>query len=114
MMGNKTFSDAIYEARLKSQLTGKDIINKLIALDKNPGKGNKKIFSRAYLCKIETQNEIPTPDMICMLAEILGLSAKELLSLAKATKIKQYDEKVSLVYHKALGLYLLGLDAKKR
>lgn len=43
--------------------------------------------SVAYIAKIEVQGEIPTPELVCTIAQVLETSSVELLNLAKDSKL---------------------------
>lgn len=53
--------------------------------------------SAAYVSKIEARNEIPSPELLCMIAELLDTDGEGLLRLAKKAQLertaKDIDEK---------------------
>lgn len=58
-----------------------------------------------YVSKIEARGEIPSPDMILRLAEVLTVGAEDLIELAKNEKSQEVSRNVKKKYDEALTLY---------
>lgn len=65
-----------------------------------------------YISKIEARGEIPSPEMIVMLADALGTRAEGLFEIAKREKTEQAASTIERKYDEALILYRKG--KKKR
>jgi len=87
-----TFGDKIRELRRKKGWSVYDLADRIKS---SPG----------YVSKIEARSEIPSPDMIITLSEILGANTEELIVIAKEQKAQELTENVSRKYDKALKLY---------
>jgi len=81
------FGEIIRDARLKKQLTYRAMADKL-----------DNIISSAYINAIELHNEIPSPDTVMHLAEVLDLNADELLEIAKQVKINEFNSLMNKKY----------------
>jgi transcriptional regulator with XRE-family HTH domain len=62
-------------------------------------------ISPGYLSRIEGRGEIPTPDLLCKMAELYGCEIAELLKLAKAAQLKAVEEQIELKQSEALKLF---------
>jgi transcriptional regulator with XRE-family HTH domain len=93
-----SFGEIIKAARTQKGWTAKQFIEKL---------KNKKP-SRAYLCKIENYDEIPSPDLICRMAIALDFEKRSLLSIAMGNKLEQYYNKLNKEYCYNASLYELA------
>jgi ribosome-binding protein aMBF1 (putative translation factor) len=93
---NKTFAEIVQASRRNKGWTVKNFIDRL---------GNN--ISAAYVTKIEVHGEIPTPSLVCQIAEILNLNENELLEVAKSDKIKVFSQSLEKKYQHAVGLYRL-------
>ncbi len=58
-----------------------------------------------YVSKIEARGEIPSPEMIIKLAELLGTKPGELIEIAKAEKAREVSQAVQQKYDDGLTLY---------
>ena len=58
-----------------------------------------------YVSKIEARGEIPSPEMIIGLAEVLGAKPEDLIELAKKEKTKEVSRAVQRKYDDSLTLY---------
>jgi transcriptional regulator with XRE-family HTH domain len=58
-----------------------------------------------YVSRIETQSEIPSPDLIIQLAVALKVAPTELLDLARSSVLEQTRAKVTERHAEALRLY---------
>jgi transcriptional regulator with XRE-family HTH domain len=75
--------------------------------------GVRELATRAgitpgYLSRIEARGEIPTGEVICRLAEALGVPPEQLLDLAKADYINKANADVSQKHKEALRLFRKG------
>lgn len=61
-----------------------------------------------YVSKIEARGEIPSPEMICTLANVLGADANDLFKVAKTEKARQAASSIAQRYDEALALYRKG------
>lgn len=61
--------------------------------------------STAYISRIESQNEIPNPELICRIAKFFDLNPLLLLQIAKKGKICNYEKLLTKKYDLALELY---------
>ncbi|MCL5875362.1 MAG: helix-turn-helix domain-containing protein [Candidatus Dependentiae bacterium] len=64
-------------------------------------------LSPAYITKIEIHGEIPSPQLICKIAEVLGLDQQDLLAKAKEEKVKSFGALLDKKYQTAISLYRL-------
>lgn len=87
---NKLFGETLRKHRKARGLTVKEFLK---ALGSISGKGIE--LSPAYITRIEVYNEIPKPEVVCKIAETLGIDVKSFLELAKANKIKQLEQSIS-------------------
>ena len=75
-------------------MTAKEFISKL-----------NRPLSITYLCKIENHNEIPGPEVIINMAEVLEEHPSDLLAIARIQKEEDYNKKLEGVYRRALEEY---------
>lgn len=68
---SKKFGNLIQQLRKNKGCTVKELIEKLDGQ-----------VSPAYMTKVEVYGEIPSPELICKIADILGHDQKNLLSIA--------------------------------
>jgi transcriptional regulator with XRE-family HTH domain len=92
----KTFGEKIQAYRRGKGWTVKQFIEKL---------GND--LSPSYVTKIEVHGEIPSPELICKIADVFGIKEQELLEDAKEIKVQQFEDGLSKKYQRAVGLYRL-------
>jgi chromosome partitioning protein len=59
--------------------------------------------SVAYVAKIETQGEIPSPELTCEIARVLDTSPVDLLELAKAARLASVSRGIDREYARAIG-----------
>lgn len=62
-------------------------------------------ISPGYLSRIEGRGEIPTPDLLCKMAELYGCEITELLELAKTAQLKVVEQNIELKQSEALKLF---------
>jgi transcriptional regulator with XRE-family HTH domain len=61
--------------------------------------------SPGYVSRVEIRNEIPSPEMICKIADALETKPEELLALAKDDVLNRTKEDLSQKHTEALRLY---------
>jgi transcriptional regulator with XRE-family HTH domain len=61
--------------------------------------------SPGYVSRIEVRDEIPSPEMICKIADALEIKPEELLDLAKDDVLNRTKEDLSQKHTEALRLY---------
>ncbi|MFA5880259.1 MAG: helix-turn-helix transcriptional regulator [Candidatus Margulisiibacteriota bacterium] len=91
---NKAFGELIQKLRKEKGWTIKDFIEKL-GSDLSP----------TYITKIEVYGEIPSPEVICKIADVFNFDEKELLERAKQNKVERFEKSLEEKYQKASGLY---------
>ncbi len=62
-------------------------------------------ISPGYLSRIEGRGGIPTPDLLCKMAELYGCEITELLELAKSTQLEAVEQQIELKQSEALKLF---------
>lgn len=77
----------IRQIRLRKKMTIAQFIKKL-----------RDKISPTYVTKIEVYGEIPSPDIICKIADVLDCNRTWLLNLAKEEKIQRFKEKMEKLY----------------
>jgi transcriptional regulator with XRE-family HTH domain len=93
-MEHRNFGEEIRILRQKKEWTVKQFIEAL----------NKDI-SPAYITKIEVHGEIPKPELICEIAEVLAADPEKLLAMAQKNKAETYQKQLEEKYKKAYGLF---------
>ncbi len=101
-MTNETtsFGELIQRLRKEKNWKVQSFIEKL-----GPIGRDKKKLSPAYITKIEVHGEIPNPEVICKIAEVLGYDLEKLLNSAKQRKLKKYEKSLEEKYEKATTFY---------
>lgn len=94
-----TFAHKIRELRNKRGWSVYDLAGKL----HNEKTG--KPMTAGYVSKIEARGEIPSPQMIIKLAELLGAKPEDLIEIAKSEKTKEVSRAVKQKYDDGLILY---------
>lgn len=89
---NTTFAQIVRQMRNKKSWSVYDLAEKI-------GR------TAGYVSKIEARGEIPSPDMIIKLAEVLGAKPEGLIELAKKEKSKEVSQAVQRKYDDSLALY---------
>jgi len=82
---HESLGQLIKRLRKKQDWTLKDLIKQVTSVSKR-----KKQFSPSYITRIEADDDIPSPELIITLAEVLDYDIKMMLSVAK----EQHKEKV--------------------
>ena len=98
-----SFGDMVSGSRKLKGWTIKEFIEKLEAI-------GQKSVSPTYVTRIEQYGEIPSPEFILIIADILKLDKKKLLECAKQTKLQKLDKSLDEKYSKAL----MGYPMNKR
>jgi transcriptional regulator with XRE-family HTH domain len=94
----ETLAQRIRELRNKKGWSVYDLAKKL-----RNEKG--KSMTAGYISKIEARGEIPSPQMIIQLAELLGVKPESLIEIAKAEKADTVSRAVQQKYDDGLVLY---------
>ena len=97
-LDQKSFGERIRAKRTSKEWTVKDFIQRL------ESKGQKSV-SPAYITRIEQYGEIPSPELICVIADVLEDDAEQLLECAKKIKVKRFNKNLEAKYQKAVGLH---------
>ncbi len=92
----KTFGSIVQSHRREKGWTVKAFIEQL-----------GKDISPAYITKIEVHGEIPSPELICKIADVLNIEYEKLLNPAKNDKVKHFTETLEKKYQKAEGFHRL-------
>jgi transcriptional regulator with XRE-family HTH domain len=87
----KSFGKKVQEGRRNNGWTIRKFIEQL---------GIK--LSPSYITKIEIHGEIPSPELICKIADVLGVDRLDLLETARANKIQSFTEFLEAKYQKAV------------
>jgi transcriptional regulator with XRE-family HTH domain len=87
-----TFAQKIRELRNKKEWSVYDLAKKI---DATPG----------YISKIEARGEIPSPQMIIKLAELLGAKPEDLIEIAKSEKSEEVSKIVKRKYDDVFAMY---------
>lgn len=80
------------ERRCQRTLTVREVASRL---KKTPG----------YISRVETRGEIPSPNLLCQFAEVLGLAPEDLLGLAKLDVLERTQVEVERKHTQALSLF---------
>lgn len=92
------FGQWVKEERRNRDWTVKEFITKLAAR-------SGKSVSPAYVTRIEQYGEIPSPELICAIADVFGADQDQALSCAREQKVRRFDEGLGKKYGEAAGLY---------
>ena len=98
MQDELSFGELILSMRKEREWTIKEFIERIKRL------GYKNI-TPAYITRIEQYNEIPSPELICHIADVFGYDVEKLLEHAKRMKIERFNKTLGEKYRKAVGLY---------
>jgi transcriptional regulator with XRE-family HTH domain len=98
---SETIGLIVKASRTKKGWTVKQLIERL-----QPKLPRGKL-SPAYITRIEQYDEIPSPDFLCTLAEVLDLDSDRLLRLARQTKVQRFESGLEKKYREAVGQYRL-------
>ena len=71
-------------------------------------------MSASYVTRIEQYGEIPSPELLCVFAEVFGYDIDKLLELAKKDKVRQFDKNLDKKYRNAVGQYRLQKESGKK
>jgi transcriptional regulator with XRE-family HTH domain len=61
--------------------------------------------SPGYISRIEVRDEIPSPELICKIGDLLGVELEELLALAKVDVLARTKEDLNQRHTEALRLH---------
>jgi transcriptional regulator with XRE-family HTH domain len=86
------FGDQIQELRRKRKMTVRALAE---ALGKTPG----------YLSRVEVRDEIPAPELILTMSEVLKEKPERLLELAKKDLMRRAEQQIEKKTAAALSLY---------
>jgi len=64
--------------------------------------------SPGYISRIEGKGEIPGPDMVIKLSEVLGLDPEAMINLATREKVNETSQQVHQKFENAFMLYRKG------
>ena len=93
-----SFGELVQVLRKSKGWTVKDMIGEL------ESKGQESI-SAAYITRIEQYGEIPSPELICRIADVFSYDEEKLLECAKRIKVEKFSKSLKEKYRKAAGLY---------
>ena len=99
------FGDLILDLRKKKEWTVKQFIERL---EQRGG----KVISPAYITRIEQYGEIPSPELICLIADVFGYDQQKMFTYARTSKVKKFDKNLQEKYEKAVGLYRIHKEKK--
>ncbi len=94
----KSFGDLIIEGRRRKEWKVKDFIEAI-------GRTGVKAPTPAFITRVEVHGEIPGPELICAMAEVLGYDPEMMLDKARDRKLRVFDENLEEKYKKAAGEY---------
>lgn len=95
-MGN--LSDEIRRLRSSKGLSVRDLAKRI-------GK------TAGYISRIEARGEIPTPELLIEIAEVLDGDGEQLLNLARGDEIKEVQAEIQSRYESALSLFRKSKNA---
>jgi transcriptional regulator with XRE-family HTH domain len=98
---HRTFGDIVKRHRSEKGWTIKEFIDRLKA-------DSRTTVSPAFITRVEQYGEIPGPELICRMAEVLELDLKKLLETARRVKVEKFDRGLEKKYQEAAGLYRKG------
>ena len=87
-----TLGQRLRELRERERLTVRQFADRI---QKTPG----------YVSRIETRGEIPSPELLCAIADVYGIKAEELLELAKHCYLGRTQREIEAKNVSALALY---------
>ena len=61
--------------------------------------------SPGYISRIEGRGEVPSPELLCKLAEVYGVGPEKLLELAKTSQLQRAEEDIDAKHASALALF---------
>ncbi|MHB9155715.1 MAG: helix-turn-helix domain-containing protein [Endomicrobiales bacterium] len=108
MTEKESLGHLVNRLRKEKEWTVKEFIDKLGRISKT---GEK--ISAAYITRVEVHGEIPAPDVIIRIAEVLGFNEEKMLEIAKSSKIQRLEKSLEEKYKKAYGLYRTQKEQEK-
>ncbi len=94
---DETFGDRIRRARRKKDWMIKDLIEHV--------KRDGTQLTPSFMTRVEQYGEVPGPDLIIRMAEVLEIPPEELFRLAKVVRVKRIERNIEEVYRETLALY---------
>lgn len=88
----QSFSARIKQLRHDRGITVRQFAD---ALGKSPG----------YVSRIEARGEIPSPELTCRIANLLGAPPEELLELARLDVLQRTDKEIKVRHEEVLSLF---------
>jgi len=101
-----SFGEVVQYLRKSKGWTVRDFIKQV------QSKGQESI-SPAYITRIEQYGEIPSPELICRMADVFDYDENKLLECAKKIKVQRFNKTLEKKYQKAAGLYRIEKDKEK-
>ncbi|MDX9859220.1 MAG: helix-turn-helix transcriptional regulator [candidate division Zixibacteria bacterium] len=92
------FGGMIRNARTEKGWTVKEFIERMTA------DGSTRI-SPAYVTRVEQYREIPSPEMVARMAEVLEIELEPLVAAAKQNKMESFKERLDAKYGEAAIFY---------
>lgn len=87
-----TLPERLRESRRRAELTVRDLADRL-------GK------TAGYISRIENGREIPSPELLCQIADVLNVPAEELLDLVVDAAVDRTKDEMTVRCSRALALY---------
>lgn len=100
------YGDTIREARTKLGWTIKEFIAKMTS-------DGITTISPAYVTRVEQYGEIPSPEMIIRMSEVLRLDLEQLIEAAKRSKLEIFKERLDSKYDEAVVLFRKSKSGRK-
>lgn len=86
------FGKRLRELRRDRELTVREFAKEI---DKSPG----------YVSRIEARGEIPSPELICQIADFYAVTPEELLELARVGHLHRVEQDLEEKHQEALALF---------
>jgi len=108
MKDDLSFGQHVQALRKEKGWSVKQFIDEIGDMSK---RGQK--ISAPYITRIEVHGEIPTPEIIIRIAEVLGCNEEEMLEMARENKVSKISQSLEEKYKHAYGLYRKDRGDKK-
>lgn len=87
------------------------LAERLRSLRKRSGFGVQEVAERlgksaGYISRIERRGDVPTPELLCEIAGVYGVSARGLLDLAQKSQVERFSLELEAKYRQALARHL--------
>ena len=99
MEKNLSFGELVQKLRKDKGWTVREFIERLC-----PVSAEKEKVSPSYITRIEQYDEIPSPEVMLKIAEILEYDVDTLWKYARAIKVKKFEYTLDKKYQEAFGL----------